>query len=70
MQKTIDFEQIQELFSEIQSLYSNLKDSLANGYSQLEDIHRIKKEFGDFWIPQNIQRRAKEIGEVKDALRR
>ena len=56
---------MKEIYSEIHSLYLNLKESLANGYTQLDDIHKIKKDFGDFWISNNIERRSQEIASLK-----
>ena len=65
----MNIEEIKEVFAEIHTLHNNLKESLANGYGQLDEIHRIKKDFGDFWIPKNILKRQREVDEIKEIVR-
>ena len=45
---------------------------MNNGYNQLDEIHQIKKEFADFWIPVNIQKRkddVKELWQIYESLK-
>ena len=52
------YEETKEAYAEIHSLHLNLKESLANGFTHLDEIHKIKKDFADFWISNNIEKRS------------